>query len=91
MLHETPLQKRGMSFSQKVSWEAWVIINNYRTLNPPFLSLSLPGFCNNSSSLKHSQPGLLGHWDRRGKEQDAERPRGKQEAVAEPAASLLSH
>lgn len=40
MFHATPLQKRGTSFSQKVPWEAWVIINNYRTLNPPSLSLS---------------------------------------------------
>lgn len=39
MFHETPLQKRAVSFSQRVSWEAWVIINNYRTLNPPYPSL----------------------------------------------------
>lgn len=80
MFHETPQQERATSFSQKVSWAAWVIINNYRTLNPPSLSLCPEQDCAITPPVWNTPS--LGCWGALGlqgeeEEEDADRLRGQ--------------
>lgn len=76
----TLARERATSFSQQVSWAAWVIINNYRTLNPPSLSL-----CPGQDSVitpcvwNSPSPGCWGALGLQGEEEeeDADRLRGQ--------------